>query len=66
MSLPKDAPAAEQKVTSLDALVVTYDMRELLAQAKDEYQNIISSRELLGQDAIGSFFNLNLKDDERN
>lgn len=66
MSQPENTPPPNSEVTSLDDLVITYDMRKLLAQAKLEYQNIITTRELLGQEAIGSFFNLDLKDDERN
>lgn len=66
MSQPENTPPAIPEVTSLDDLVVTYDMGKLMAEARTEYDNLIASRELLGQDAIGSFFNLNLKDDERN
>lgn len=66
MSQPENTPPSHSEITSLDDLVVTYDMRKLMAEARTEYDNLIASRELLGQEAIGSFFKLNLKDDERN
>ncbi|MDQ8186326.1 hypothetical protein [Pelagicoccus sp. SDUM812002] len=66
MSQPENTPPATSEVTSLEDLVVTYDMGKLLVEARAEYDSIIASRELLGQEAIGNFFNLNLKDDERN
>lgn len=53
-------------VTSLDDLIVTYDMKKLFAEAKSEFESIVSTRELLGQKAIGTFFNLDLRKDERN
>ncbi len=66
MPNPEHDSSQQETVTSLDDLVVTYDMKKLLSEAKSEFESIVSSRELLGQQAIGSFFNLDLQDDERN
>lgn len=66
MSQQEKTPPAISEVTNLDDLIVAYDMRKLAAEARTEFETLISTRELLGQDAIGSFFNLKLKDDARN
>lgn len=66
MPSPEHPSPQEPAITSLDDLVVTYDMKKLLAEAKTEFESVVSKRELLGQQAIGSFFNLDLPSDERN
>lgn len=66
MATPENDPQAQGSIKSLDDLIVTYDMKKLLSDAKSEFESVVSTRELLGQQAIGSFFNLDLRDDARN
>ncbi|MDQ8180851.1 hypothetical protein [Pelagicoccus sp. SDUM812005] len=66
MAAPENDPQAQGSIKSLDDLIVTYDMKKLLSDAKSEFESVVSTRELLGQQAIGSFFNLDLRDDARN
>ncbi len=66
MPNPKHDTISQETISSLDDLIVTYDMKKLLAEAKIEFESIVSSRELLGQQAIASFFNLDVHEDERN
>lgn len=66
MATPENDPQAQRSIKSLDDLIVTYDMKKLLSDAKSEFESVVSTRELLGQQAIGSFFNLDLRDDARN
>lgn len=56
----------EPEIRSLEDLTVTYDMKKLYAEARKEFENLSSDRELLGQDSISAFFNLEDLDDARN
>ncbi|MBC2607387.1 hypothetical protein [Pelagicoccus albus] len=56
----------EVVVRSLDDLIVTYDMKALYKAAREEFDSAAQNRELLEQDAIGSFFNLEDDSDARN
>lgn len=61
-----ETPSSSPEVTSLENLVITYDMRKLLADAREELENAYSNRELLGQQAISTFFNLEDPNNARN
>ncbi|MBK1875715.1 hypothetical protein [Pelagicoccus mobilis] len=60
------APDIPSEVTSLENLIVRYDMRKLRQEAKEQLENASDNRELLGQQAIANFFNLDDSDNARN
>lgn len=65
MEHTKNAPSAET-VSSLSDLVIRYDMSKMISEAKVEFEALESSRELLDQNAIGNFFNLDQSDNAGN
>lgn len=64
--MPDSDDNAEREVRSLEDLTVTYDMKKLYAEAREEFESVSSNRELLGQDSISAFFDLEGLEDERN
>lgn len=64
--MPASDDSPESEVRSLEDLIVTYDMKKLYAEAREEFESASTDRELLGQDSISAFFNLEERDDERN
>ena len=51
---------------SLEDQVIKYDMKRMLAEAQEEFDAAISSRDLIDQESIGKFFNLKGDDNARN